>query len=86
MQLFHIAFNVHFKSMFHGHCFNLHTILLKIEVGKQFIRKTIYQLYFLTLPEGIPMFIFPILILSFFWRDLLIIVRHVSAHTGGQNQ
>lgn len=32
------------------------------------------------------MFIFPILILSFFWRDLFIIVRHVSAHTGGQNQ
>lgn len=45
MQLFHLAFNVYFKSMFHGHFFNLHTILLKIEVGKQFIRKTISAIF-----------------------------------------
>lgn len=37
MQLFEFAFNVHFKSMFQGHFFNLHTIRLKIEIGNQFL-------------------------------------------------
>lgn len=79
MQLFHLAFNVHFKSMFHGHFFNLHTILLKIEVGKQFIRKTI-SAYFLTLPEGIPMFIFPILIIFFLERLVNYSKACISTH------